>query len=85
MATFLRRAAPLAALFLLNASLTFYDDWPTPNVQWYGHLSAELAAAVLLLALIVRRAAGEARRGRRGRCARCRRSGWRWSSAATST
>jgi hypothetical protein len=59
MATFLRRAVPLAALFLLNASLTFYDDWPTPNVQWYGHLSAELAAAVLLLAVIVRRGLGQ--------------------------
>ena len=59
MATFLTRAVPLAALLLLNASLTFYDDWPTPNVQWYGHLSAELAAAVLLLALIARRGPGQ--------------------------
>ena len=32
---------------------------PRPNVQWYGHLSAELAAAVLLLALIVRRGPGQ--------------------------
>ena len=44
-----RVAAVLAALFLLNASLTFYDVWPTPGVEWHGHASVELAAAVLLL------------------------------------
>ncbi len=45
-----RVAAVLAALALLNASLTFYDVWPTPAIQWHGHVSVELAAAVLLLA-----------------------------------
>jgi hypothetical protein len=48
----LRVAAVLAALALLNASLTFYDVWPTPGIEWHGHLSVELAAAVLLLALV---------------------------------
>ena len=47
-----RVTAVLGALFLLNASVTFYDVWPTPGVEWYGHLSVELAAAVLLLALV---------------------------------
>jgi hypothetical protein len=46
-----RVAAVLAALALLNASLTFYDVWPTPGIEWHGHLSMELAAAVLLLAV----------------------------------
>lgn len=46
----LRVAAVLAALALLNASLTFYDVWPTPGIEWHGHLSVELAAAVLVLA-----------------------------------
>jgi hypothetical protein len=49
----LRVAAVLAALALLNASLTFYDVWPTPAIQWHGHVSVELAAAVLLLAVLV--------------------------------
>lgn len=42
--------AALAALALLNASVTFYDVWPTLGVEWHGHLSGELAIAVLLLA-----------------------------------
>lgn len=54
----LRVVAVLAALALLNASLTFYDVWPTPKVQWHGHLSVELAAAVLLLALAAWRRPG---------------------------
>jgi hypothetical protein len=48
----LRVAPVLAALSLLNASLTFYDVWPTPGIEWHGHLSVELAAAVLLLAFV---------------------------------
>jgi hypothetical protein len=57
-----RVAAVLAALGLLNASLTFYDVWPTPGVEWHGHVSVELAAAVLLLALVAwRRPSGPSR------------------------
>lgn len=55
-----RIAALLAAIVLLNASITFYNVWPTPKVRWHGHLSAELAAAVLMLAAWVWR------RGRAG-------------------
>jgi len=46
----LQALAALAAVALLNASLTFYNVWPTLNVRWRGHLSLELAAAVLALA-----------------------------------
>jgi hypothetical protein len=49
-----RIARPALALVLLTASLTFYDVWPTPAIQWYGHLSVEVAAAVLLVALLAR-------------------------------
>ncbi len=38
-----------AALFFLNASVTFENVWPTPAVTWTGGVSVELAAAVLLL------------------------------------
>ena len=44
-------AAVLVALALLNASVTFYDVWPTPGIEWHGHLSMELAVAALGLAL----------------------------------
>jgi hypothetical protein len=50
----LHGAAPVAALALLNASVTFYDVWPTPGVEWHGHLSMELAVAVLMLVAAVR-------------------------------
>ena len=55
-----RVAAVLVALVLLNASVTFYDVWPTPGVEWHGHLSAELAATVLLLAFVAWRRPGRA-------------------------
>ena len=45
-----RRLALAAALFLLNASLTFRNVWPTPAVRWRGDLSIELAVCVLALA-----------------------------------
>lgn len=55
----------LAALWLLDASVTFYDLWPTPLVRWTGHLSVELALALLVLGALTalrrqatRRAAG---------------------------
>lgn len=46
--------AALAALVVLNASVTFYDVWPTLGVEWYGHVSGELAIVVLLLAAAAR-------------------------------
>jgi hypothetical protein len=41
--------APAAAVFLLNASLTFVNVWPTPTVTWRGGLSLEFALSVLAL------------------------------------
>ena len=49
-----RHAALWSAIVLLNASLTFYNVWPTPKIHWQWHLSAELAAAMLGLALVSR-------------------------------
>jgi hypothetical protein len=40
----------VAAVFLLNASLTFESAWPTPGIRWRGAVSAELAALLLVLA-----------------------------------
>lgn len=44
-----RTAALAVAILLLNASLTFYNVWPTLKIRWQGHVSVELAACVLLL------------------------------------
>ena len=44
----------VAALALLNASLTFENVWPTPRVRWSSALSLELAACVLLMVLAYR-------------------------------
>ena len=41
----------LAALVLLNASLTFDNVWPTPKIHWGQSLSVELAVCVALLTL----------------------------------
>ena len=47
------RAWPALAvsLFLLNASVTFENVWPTLKVRWGSSLSPELALGVLLLAV----------------------------------
>ena len=50
------RASLLAALFLLNASLTFGNVWPTPAIRWQAELSLELALVVLLILAVHRRA-----------------------------
>jgi len=52
------RAWPLlvAALVLLNASLTFENVWPTARIAWRNALSIELALCVLLLAVLRQRA-----------------------------
>jgi hypothetical protein len=50
----LKLLALVAALVLLNASLTFQNVWPTPGVRWDNTLSVELAACVLLLIVVGR-------------------------------
>jgi len=40
--------ALVAALLLLDVSLTFHNVWPTPAISWRGEISAELAAYLLL-------------------------------------
>lgn len=45
----LRWTALVAALVLLDASLTFENIWPTPAIRWQGDLSIELAACILAL------------------------------------
>ena len=37
----------VAAIVVLDASLTFENVWPTPAVHWRGALSVELAVCVL--------------------------------------
>jgi hypothetical protein len=44
-------ALPIAAIVLLNASLTFGNIWPTPGIRWQGQVSLELAGCILLLAV----------------------------------
>jgi len=50
-----RGLALVAAVLLLDVSLTFDNIWPTPAVNWRGELSADVAAFVLLLAAASRR------------------------------
>jgi hypothetical protein len=52
-----RRVALVAAVALLNASLSCHNIWPTPLIAWAGALSIE-AAIVLLLFVVVSRVAG---------------------------
>ena len=49
----LRTAVQAAlGLFVLNLGLTLQDVWPTPAVQWVGEVSVELAALLVVLALL---------------------------------
>ena len=50
------------SLFILNASLTFENVWPTLKIRWGSALSFELALCVLLLAVAHRWAGRLARR-----------------------
>jgi phosphoglycerol transferase MdoB-like AlkP superfamily enzyme len=45
----LNGAALVAAVLLLDVSLTFHNVWPTPAISWRGELSVELAACMLML------------------------------------
>jgi hypothetical protein len=47
-ARWLHGFALVAALLLLDVSLTFHNVWPTPAISWRGEISAELAAYVLI-------------------------------------
>lgn len=50
-----RRWGSLAVtLLVLNISLTFSNVWPTPFIRWAGDVSVELAALVLILAVVGR-------------------------------
>ena len=50
-----RRLLPrIAALLLLDASITFRNWWPTPAVRWFGEPSLELACVLLVLAWAVK-------------------------------
>ena len=42
----------LAALLVLDISLTFDNLWPTPAIAWHGELSSELAVVALAFAAI---------------------------------
>ena len=52
--TFKRWIVLVAAIVVLDASLTFENVWPTPAVHWRGALSVELAVCVLGLGIVSR-------------------------------
>ena len=72
----------LLRLVLLNLSLTFYNVWPTLRIRWQGHLSAELAAVIVGLAvwLAARGATTPQERAQPGGASSTcwPRRGWRW-------
>jgi len=47
-------ASLIAAILLLDVSVTFHNVWPTPAVAWSGEISVELAVAVAALAAVTR-------------------------------
>src|SRR5712671_3935290 len=47
-ARWLHGFALVAAVLLLDVSLTFHNVWPTPAISWRGELSAEFAAYLLI-------------------------------------
>jgi phosphoglycerol transferase MdoB-like AlkP superfamily enzyme len=46
----IRATAAVAAIVVLDATITFTNVWPTPFVRWAGDVSVELAVIVLALA-----------------------------------
>jgi phosphoglycerol transferase MdoB-like AlkP superfamily enzyme len=57
-----RVIALIAALVLLDVSLTFENIWPTPAVRWAGGISVELAVCVLGMIVAARWPGGLTRR-----------------------
>ncbi len=51
-ARWLHGFALVAAVLLLDVSLTFHNVWPTPAISWRGEISVELAAYMTLCVLI---------------------------------
>jgi phosphoglycerol transferase MdoB-like AlkP superfamily enzyme len=49
-----RTLLAILALFVLNASLAFGNVWPSPRIRWINAFSVEVAACVLLLAVVLR-------------------------------
>ena len=47
-------ASLVAALLLLDVSLTFDNVWPTPAIKWTGAVSVELAVCVLAMTIAAR-------------------------------
>src|SRR5690349_5950377 len=54
-ARWLHGFALVAALLLLDVSLTFHNVWPTPAISWRGEISVELAAYIIGCALLTTR------------------------------
>src|SRR5204862_8282000 len=52
-ARWLHGFALVAALLLLDVSLTFHNVWPTPAISWRGEISVELAAYIAGLTAFV--------------------------------
>ena len=50
--------AVLLSIVLLNVSLAFTNIWPTPKIHWDGHVSAEVAIAIVGL-IALRRLSGD--------------------------
>src|SRR3989442_13332521 len=46
-ARWLHGFALVAAVLLLDVSLTFHNVWPTPAISWHSEISVELAAYML--------------------------------------
>jgi sulfatase-like protein len=53
-ARWLHGFALVAAVLLLDVSLTFHNIWPTPAISWRGEISVELAAYILILITVSR-------------------------------
>ena len=49
MSSLRKRFTLIGVLFLLNASLSFHNIWPTPAIGWRGELSIELAVILLMM------------------------------------
>src|SRR3954467_10817227 len=48
----LHGVALVAAVLMLDVSLTFHNVWPTPAISWRGEISIELAAYMLICVAI---------------------------------